>query len=92
MNYQLLRLSRRVRKSWLAAPPQFGSGNAWARYRITPAALIRLATLAILGIFVLHGVWNARTVGTAIMAFVAGCLGLGGLVLLSKAYVSSQSS
>jgi hypothetical protein len=58
--------------------------SPWARYGVTPATLIRLASLAILGFFVLHGVLNAQTVGFAIMAFVAGCLGLGGLLVLSR--------
>jgi hypothetical protein len=69
-----------------AEPARSGAASRLAWYRVTPANLIRLATLAILGFFVLQGVWNARTIGAAVMAFVAGCLGLGGLVLLSKAH------
>jgi zinc-ribbon domain len=69
----------------LVAEPAGLVSSPWARYRVTPATLIRLTSLAILGFFVLHGVLNAQTVGFAIMALVAGCLGLGGLLLLSKA-------
>jgi zinc-ribbon domain len=69
----------------LVAKPARLVSSPWARYRVTPATLIRLTSLAILGFFVLHGVLNARSFGTAIMAFVAGCLGLGGVLLLSKA-------
>jgi hypothetical protein len=68
-----------------AEPARLAATRRSAWYRVTPATLIRLTSLAILGFFVLHGVLNARTVGTAIMAFVAGCLGLGGVLLLSKA-------
>ena len=54
-----------------------------AGYRLAAALLIRAVSLAIFGFFVFEAGRNAHTVGGAsVMALVAGCMGLCGLLLL----------
>jgi hypothetical protein len=66
-------------------PAPLAATGPGARFRFMAAILIRVLSLAILGFFVMQGVLNAQTVGLSIMALVAGCLGIGGLLLLSMA-------
>jgi hypothetical protein len=69
----------------VAEPAPLAATGPGARFRFVAAILIRVLSLAIFGFFVLQGVLNAQTVGLSIAALVAGCLGIGGLLLLSMA-------
>jgi hypothetical protein len=56
--------------------------DPWGRYRIAGTVIAGALSLAILGFFVSQGILNAQKVSSSITAFIAGCIGLGGLLLL----------
>lgn len=68
----------------IGEPTSHGSAAIWARSPFAPAVLIRSLSLAILGFFVLQAVLNAGTVSAAVLAFIAGAVGLASLLLLSR--------
>jgi hypothetical protein len=51
-------------------------------YRLAAVLTVGALTLAIVGFLARRGILSIPTIGTAIMALIAGCVGLGGLGLL----------
>ena len=53
-----------------------------ARYRFVATVSAGALSLAIVGFMTRRGILSAQTVSSSITAFIAGCIGLGGVVLL----------
>ncbi len=56
--------------------------DTWVRHRFAGTLIAGALALAILGFFVRQAILNSQAVSSWITALIAGCIGLGGLLLL----------
>jgi hypothetical protein len=75
----------------LIADPRYSNlDDPGGLYRLAVVLTVGALTLAIVGFFARRGVLSIPTIGTSIMALIAGCVGLGGLGLLLLAMTRSS--
>ncbi len=76
-------------ETWVGEPRHSNAIDPWVRFRFAVTLSAAALSLVTLGYLVSQGILNAQTVSAATTTRIAGCIGLGSLLLLLLAMTRS---